>query len=51
MPSTASPLRSTCAGRDDEREPRAPHALVVDEEALGIIVTVEFAGQILEVVR
>ena len=51
MPSTASPFASTIADGDDEREAREPQSRVVDEEALGIIVTVEFAGQILEVVR
>ena len=51
MPSSARPLRSTCAGRDHQREARTLQRLVVDQEALGIIVTVEFAGQILEVER
>src|SRR4051812_37074711 len=38
-------------GRDDQREPRLAHAHIVDEEALGIIVTVEFLRQILQVER
>ena len=45
------PVRKHDADGDDERETCESQSLVVDEEALGIIVTVEFARQILEVVR
>ena len=36
---------------DDQREPRVPQPNVVDQEALRIILTVEFLRQILEMER
>ena len=49
MPSTARPLRSTCPVAAASASRARCDAPVVDQEPLGIIVTVEIGGQVLEV--
>ena len=51
MPSTASPFFSTWPVATTSASRARAHRGVVDQEPLGIIVTVEFLGQILEVER
>src|SRR5436305_14225608 len=51
QPENGETVAQHLSRRDDERQARTPQRRIVDQEALGIIVTVKFAGQALEVER